>query len=109
MQCEIEIEYKGSKAQYRIEQEGANIFQAELISYENEHAGNQPPQNLMLIKGIRGWIGSSDDTHFLHQIGSSIEHRFSSTDSIYPDQYHFNKELHRGSAGSPDATPSRQG
>ena len=74
MELYVSVTYFDAIAHYKIIPEEENIFFAELLKYEGsaEHA---PPACLLLVKGIRRWLGSEDYQELLNELGNSIENR----------------------------------
>jgi hypothetical protein len=79
---EVKVLYQGYFAEYKVLPEQGNLYLAELIHYDGSMEYNPPPSTLLLIKGIRRWLGSFDQPDFLNDIGSVIESRMKSEDYI---------------------------
>lgn len=72
MDFEVKIFYKGNEAFYQICKEGPGVYSAELL---HPVGGRQKlsVKDITLIRGIRYWAGSSDDTLLHHTLGRAIE------------------------------------
>ncbi|HEX2535929.1 MAG TPA: hypothetical protein VHK69_19445 [Chitinophagaceae bacterium] len=65
------VPYEGAWAHYSITPESNGIFTARLLKYEG-HGGNIPPDNVLLVRSVRRWIGSSDQK-LIDELGNVIE------------------------------------
>ena len=80
MELTAVVQYLGDKAYYSITPESCGIYHAQLIKYEGPD-GVTPPENVILVRGSRHhWIGSSQEQHFLDELGKSIEERVRGSD-----------------------------
>jgi hypothetical protein len=66
------IRYKDALAHYTIKQESNNIFYASLDDYEGS-LHNMPDTSLIITKGVRHWIGSSDNKVLIYLLGEMID------------------------------------
>jgi hypothetical protein len=66
------IKYRGAQAYYTIIREEDQIYSAKLEDYEGS-AHDLPPTQLILTKGIRHWIGSSEDLTLINDLGEVID------------------------------------
>ena len=72
MEMKATVTYKGSAARFSIKEDTKGIFSATLIDYEGS-THNMPPVHLIVTKGVRHWIGSTDDDVLTNELGSAIE------------------------------------
>ena len=66
--------YKGGLAHYKIVRENVDIFNAYLERYDGK-SDNIPPQNIILVRGLRHWSGSTDEQSLLDSLGEVIDRR----------------------------------
>ena len=66
--------YKGGLAHYKIMPENTDLFHAYLERYDGK-ASNQPPQNMVLARGLHHWSGSTDEQSLLDELGEVIDRR----------------------------------
>ena len=72
MEVKATVTYKGSLAYYTIEEDTKGIFSATLVDYKGS-THNMPPVHLIITKGVRHWIGSTDDDVLTNELGEAIE------------------------------------
>lgn len=106
MQWEVTVRYNGANANYKIATEARGIYQAYLLHYEGNSDFDPPPETLTFFRGIRKWIGSTNQPELLTELGRSIEHAYSSKDYLHPDDYYKLRD-NPGDGISPDAFPIR--
>jgi hypothetical protein len=73
MEFEVSVEYQDHLAKYRISPEQKNIFLAELIHYSGCTDYDPPPSGLIIMKGVRKWLGSIDSFKLVESLGEAIE------------------------------------
>ena len=82
MELSAVVQYAGNLAHYTITPERAGIYQARLLKYEQMDgvAGVIPPASVALLRGVRHWVGSTEEQYFVDQLGNAIEQRVRSGD-----------------------------
>ena len=85
MEFEASVEHQGYLAKYRILPEQKNIFLAELTHYSGSTDYNPPPSGLVIIKGVRKWLGSIDSHELVENLGEAIALKMASEDYIGAD------------------------
>ena len=66
--------YKGGLAHFNVVPGNRDIFHAYLLRYDGKPS-HTPPSTIILVRGIRHWSGSVDDTALLEKIGEVIDRR----------------------------------
>lgn len=66
--------YKGGLAHYKVIPENLGIFNAYLERYDGR-AENEPPEMIILVRGLQHWSGSAEDQGLLDKIGEVIDRR----------------------------------
>lgn len=94
MEFTVAVPYFDAVACYKIIPDHQNIYHAQLISYDGSPDYDPPPSVLVLVKGVRNWLGSSDHQDFLNELGNVIEAKMQSEDFITVDHrrlsaYHY--------------------
>lgn len=72
MKLSVTVQYKTEVAHYSIIQEAAGVYLASLESFEGPPS-EAPPTRIMLVRGIRRWIGSFEHQEILNELGHAIE------------------------------------
>lgn len=72
MDFEVQISYNGDEACFQIFRDAPGVYYAELLYYTGYHK-RMSVKNLTLMRGIRYWTGSSDDTLLHQSLGKAIE------------------------------------
>ena len=72
MEVKATVTYKGCQAHYSIREDTKGIYSATLVDYEGL-VHNMPPVQLIITKGVRHWIGSTDDDVLTNELGGAIE------------------------------------
>lgn len=77
MELTAVVQYAGNLAHYTITPESAGIYHARLLKYEHADGadGATPPLSVTLVRGVRHWVGSTEEQHFVDQLGKAIEQR----------------------------------
>ena len=73
------VQFAGNQAQYTITPENYGIYHARLQTFEGKE-GPVPPLSVTLVRGVRHWVGSSDNNHFINELGNAIDQRVRGTD-----------------------------
>lgn len=68
----VTVLYKGAPANFAIRRESPGIYYADLMLYEGDQK-KSPPEQIMLMRGVRYWAGSHDDKLLLSELGEKIE------------------------------------
>jgi hypothetical protein len=71
MELNAIVKYGGGFAKFLIRKENTGIYYANLMHFDGE--GNRLPEKITLVKGIRQWTGSFDDSELLNGLGKVIE------------------------------------
>lgn len=66
--------FAGELAHYSITPDNYGIYQARLIKYEGPD-GVTPPENVLLVRSARQWVGSYDEAYFVQDLGNAIDER----------------------------------
>ena len=88
MELNISVSYLGAVANYKVISEHQYLFHAQLLSYDGSLDYSPPPANLVLVKGVRCWLGSFDQQGFINELGNAIEAKMQSEDFISPPTTH---------------------
>lgn len=84
MEMKACVWYLGDLAHYSITPDSYGIYQARLIKYEGPDMVT-PPENVLLVRSARHWVGSSDDSQFIQELGQAIEERVRHSDPHSPE------------------------
>jgi hypothetical protein len=82
MELKVVVRFLEAHALYSVTPEGENVFHACLEKYEGA-AGVQPPESILLVKGIRRWIGSCDNPSFINELGQAIDTEISTQEQVF--------------------------
>ena len=74
MEMKAVVQYLGDWAHYSITPESFGIYHARLTNYEGAN-GVTPPENIVLVRGVRKWVGSHEERALLNDLGRYIEDR----------------------------------
>ena len=74
MEMKAVVQYLGNRAHYAITPESQGIYYARLTKYEGPEDVT-PPENIILVRGPRQWVGSYDERSLLDELGQSIDQR----------------------------------
>lgn len=74
MELKACVWYLGDLAHYSITPDSYGIYQARLIKYEGPD-GVTPPENVILVRSARQWVGSYEEPHFIQDLGNAIDER----------------------------------
>ena len=74
MEMKAVVQYLGDWAHYTITPESSGIYLARLIRYEGAN-GITPPEDIVLVRGVRKWVGSYNERSLLNDLGRSIDDR----------------------------------
>ena len=74
MEMTAVVQYLGDLAHYSITPESDGIFSAQLLKYEGPNVVT-PPHNLVLVRGVRKWVGSYEEQYFVEELGRAIDER----------------------------------
>lgn len=88
MEFEATVKYQGYKAVYKIVPEQTHIFRAQMNHYSGSKDYNPPPSELIIIRGVRKWIGSGDNQELIDSLGEIIEAKMKSKDYLDTDRIH---------------------
>lgn len=82
MELDVSVPYLGVTARYKVIPDQNYIYHAQLLEYDGSTDINPPPSTLVLVKGVRRWLGSFDHQGFLNELGNIIEVKMQSEDFI---------------------------
>ena len=71
MKMQALIKYGDGEAVYDIRRENPGIYSGTLVYYTGS-VKTLPPDELTLVRGVRGWTGSCDDVQLLNDLGQVI-------------------------------------
>ena len=74
MEVKAVVWYAGKLAHYVITPENSGVYYARLLTFE-EQSGPTPPANLILVRGMRHWVGSANEPYLVDELGKVIEYR----------------------------------
>jgi hypothetical protein len=74
MRWQAEVRFLGEKAHYTVTQVRRGLYDAHLVRYEGP-SGVTPPQDVTLVRGVRHWVGSYEESYFVEELGRAIEDR----------------------------------
>jgi hypothetical protein len=74
MEWKAVVRFLGDPAHYKIITDRSGVYYARLLKYEGA-PGVTPPQDIVLVKGIRRWNGSYDVQEFIDELGRAIDAR----------------------------------
>jgi hypothetical protein len=74
MEWKAVVRFLGDPTHYNIELDRAGIYHARLLKYEG-FPGKTPPQEVLLVKGVRRWNGSYEVQELIDELGRAIETR----------------------------------
>jgi hypothetical protein len=83
MELKTCVWYLGDLAHYAITPDSYGIYQARLLKYEGPDMVT-PPENVLLVRSARNWVGSYEDSHFIQDLGRAIEERVREGDPNTP-------------------------
>jgi hypothetical protein len=72
MDLKANVKYGNGFAGFEIRKESPGVYYASLV-YFNGDGKKNPPREITLVKGVRQWTGSHDDTDLLNELGRVIE------------------------------------
>jgi hypothetical protein len=72
MEMEAVVLYREEFARYRVIPERQGVYQAQLVKYYGNPA-SAPPEQIVLVRGVRKWIGSYPMPELLNDLGRVIE------------------------------------
>lgn len=72
MEIKALVKYRDQYAEYRIVLESEGIYTAILERYEGS-VHSLPPPKLTMTKGVRHWIGSTEEQPLLDELGEVID------------------------------------
>ncbi|HEX6333959.1 MAG TPA: hypothetical protein VFZ78_07015 [Flavisolibacter sp.] len=74
MELKAVVAYDGGVAHYSVSPESTGLYQARLEKYEGS-GDRTPPEELILVRGVRHWSGSTEQQVLLDELGRAIESR----------------------------------
>jgi hypothetical protein len=74
MEWKAVVRFLGDPAHYKIITDRTGVYHARLLKYEGP-SGITPPEDIVLVKGIRRWNGSYDIQEFVDELGRAIDSR----------------------------------
>ena len=74
MELSAVVKHQGALAYYTVSTENQDIYHARLVRYYGSPE-SAPPDRLLLVKGVRRWLGSCEKQELLDEIGHIIESR----------------------------------
>jgi hypothetical protein len=66
------VQHEGGLAHYQVSEDRPGIYQLRLVYYSGT-PDSRPPDDLVLVKSLRQWTGSSDRPRLIKELGRSIE------------------------------------
>jgi hypothetical protein len=70
---EAVVSYGNDFALYHLFPEQEGVYHAELIRFYGSADAEPPPKQILLVKGVRKWIGNFDLPELLNELGQAIE------------------------------------
>jgi hypothetical protein len=77
MRLKTKLKLDGGVAQFEVFPEGRGLYRAELVGYTGSPELS-PPARILLIRNVRQWSGSCENSTLLNRLGSEIEKVISS-------------------------------
>ena len=74
MEWKTVVRFLGDPAHYKIVTDRSGIYYARLLRYEGT-PDIMPPEEIVLVKGVRRWNGSHDIQELIDELGRAIEKR----------------------------------
>ena len=74
MEWKAVVRFLGDPAHYKIITDRSGIYYARLLKYEGP-SGITPPEDVVLVKGVRRWNGSYDVQELIDELGRAIDSR----------------------------------
>ena len=75
MKTDVTVKVANGLATYRIQMDRPGIYSARLQSFEGKPQ-YKPAESITLVRGVRSWTGSSDDSELLNALGQFVETDF---------------------------------
>jgi hypothetical protein len=75
MNLEATVQYGNGRACFKIHKENPGIYYASLMYFEGSQHSS-PPQEIMLVRGVRQWAGSHEDKTLLNELVKFIEEAY---------------------------------
>lgn len=79
MEVKAVVRYRGKQAHYAISPENEGIYYARLLKFEGQGVPT-PPANLILVRGMCHWVGSSKEQYVVDELGKALEQRVRGSD-----------------------------
>ena len=73
MLLEAVVSYGEHFALYHLSSESEGVYQAELVKFYGSPNEAAPPEQVLLVKGVRKWIGHPVIPELLNDLGQAIE------------------------------------
>ena len=83
MLTQVVVSYGEHFALYELYAENEGVYNAELVRYYGSPESS-PPKEILLVKGVRKWIGYPGLPELLNELGKAIE--YTSMDSVIAPQ-----------------------
>ena len=74
MEWKAVVRFLGDPAHYKIITDRSGVYYARLLRYEGA-PDIMPPEDIVLVKGVRRWNGSHDRQELIDELGRAIETR----------------------------------
>lgn len=74
MEWKAVVRFLGDPAHYKIVADRSGVYYARLLKYEGA-SGVTPPEDIVLVKGVRRWNGSYEIQEFIDELGRAIDIR----------------------------------
>jgi hypothetical protein len=74
MEWKTVVRFLGDPAHYKIMTDRSGVYHARLLQYEGT-PDITPPEDIVLVKGVRRWNGSHDMQELIDELGRAIETR----------------------------------
>jgi hypothetical protein len=81
MELSAVVKHQGALAYYTVLPENQGIYHARLVRYYGS-PDSAPPERLLLVKGVRRWLGSCERQDLLDDIGHIIESRIPTPERV---------------------------
>jgi hypothetical protein len=76
MNLKANVKYGGTHSCFMIYKDSPGVYHAHLVYFDGDQ-NLSPPEKITLIRGMRKWTGSCEDSTLLNELGKIIEEHFS--------------------------------
>jgi hypothetical protein len=81
MDLKANVKYNNGNACFTIHKDSPGVYHADLVYFDGDNKFS-PPKKITLVRGIRQWAGSYDNSDLLNELGKIIEESYSNLSGI---------------------------